>query len=274
MRTLISLLLIIFFTSAFLIHDAQAKRFGGGRSIGMQRPMSQYSRVQPRQPLAQRLSSNRWFAPLAGLLAGGLLASLFMGHGIGTGILSWLIVAGIALLVINLLRGRFRMPAPASSYYNAPKENLTSNSEQYFQSNPHWMQSQPNTHYPVGFDSDSFLREAKVQFIRLQAAYDRKNLDDLRQFTAPHVFAEIQLQLQDRGDEPNQTEVISVDAKLLDVNKEESSFLNDSGAKSMVASVQFTGLIRENSESAESFKEIWHFQKDKQDWVVAGIQQA
>ncbi len=39
-----------------------------------------------------------------------------------------------------------------------------------------------STSYPAGFAANDFLRHAKVQFMRLQTAYDTKNLADLRCF--------------------------------------------------------------------------------------------
>ena len=94
-----------------------------------------------------------------------------------------------------------------------------------------------------------------------------KDLNDLREFTAPEVFAEIQLQLQERGEEINKTEVVSLNAELLDVTSE-SPFT--------IASVKFSGMIREMVNApAELFSEVWHFRKEnnKNNWLVAGVQQ-
>ena len=50
--------------------------------------------------------------PLAGLAVGGLLASLFMSNGIGSGILSWLLVGGLMLVsFITLIRNKMQ-PKP------------------------------------------------------------------------------------------------------------------------------------------------------------------
>jgi predicted lipid-binding transport protein (Tim44 family) len=148
--------------------------------------------------------------------------------------------------------------------YTRPNENpMTNNSF-----NPNHNVTYLNAESPNGFNADAFLREAKVQFIRLQTAYDQKNLADLRQFTSPEVFGEIQLQLQERQDAINQTDVVTLEAKLVDA-KNESPMHSDS----LVASVEFSGQLRENGEQAEAFNEIWHFKNDNQKWIVAGIQQ-
>lgn len=52
---------------------------------------------------------------------------------------------------------------------------------------------------PAGFDAEAFIRTAKVNFIRLQAANDAGNLDDIREFTSPEMFAEIKMQMGERG---------------------------------------------------------------------------
>src|SRR6185369_14738435 len=46
---------------------------------------------------------------------------------------------------------------------------------------------------PAGFDVEGFVRNAKVNFIRLQAANDAGNLEDIREFTSPEMFAEIKM---------------------------------------------------------------------------------
>jgi predicted lipid-binding transport protein (Tim44 family) len=121
---------------------------------------------------------------------------------------------------------------------------------------------------PAGFDAEGFVRQAKVQFIRLQAANDAGNLEDIREFTTPEMFAEIQLDLQDRRGAAQVTEVVRVDAEVLEVAEEGSSY---------VVSVRFTGEIREDKGApAEAFAELWHLSKPRQGaggWVLAGIQQ-
>jgi predicted lipid-binding transport protein (Tim44 family) len=121
---------------------------------------------------------------------------------------------------------------------------------------------------PADFPVESFLRNSKTSFIRLQAANDRKDLNDIREYTTPEMFAEVSMQLQERGDAPQKTDVISVTAELLEVNNE-SDFA--------IASVRLSGQLRENNGSPETFDEIWHVQKNLKDeksvWLLAGIQQ-
>lgn len=277
MRRFFSLLLILFVTFGLVMSDAQAKRFGGGRSFGVQRSVSSFSRVNSApsmQTFGQRSPQpNKWLGPILGLAAGGLLASLFMGHGLGSGLFSWFIIAILIFFVLKLLR-RPQMAMQSNNYHDL-NENSMQSQPAYDNVNSH---SNAGFHsdaaYPADFDAATFIREAKVQFIRLQAAYDQKNLNDLRQFTTPEVFAEIQLQFQERGNEENQTEVVSLDAQLLNAINE-SQIVTNSIIQTTVASIRFTGLIREDLNKPAAFNEIWHFKKDsnQSQWLVAGIQQ-
>ena len=128
----------------------------------------------------------------------------------------------------------------------------------------------PVTHtLPAGFDREAFERLAKMIFIRMQAANDSADLNDLRNFTTPELFASLRLDLQDRGDAKQATDVQKVEAQVLDFAEE--------GEKQIV-SVRFTGLVKEAEGTApEGFDEIWHLVKPKDDsrnWSIAGIQQA
>ncbi|MDR3477828.1 MAG: TIM44-like domain-containing protein [Gammaproteobacteria bacterium] len=260
MKKLIIAFIFIFVAWGLVVNDADARRFGGGRSFGMQRSSSSYSRPAAASTSATGNTGNRWLGPLAGLAAGGLLASLFMGHGLASGLLSWLMIGGIGLFLFNLLRSRQTAPqsSPSSrNFLNQVANPFTNvNAASGGGASPF-----------VGFDATDFLRNAKVLFIRLQAAYDSKNINDIREFTAPEVSAEIQMQMQERGDALNHTEVVSVNAELLDATN---------GSNEKTASVLFTGSIREEVNGpVEPFKEVWHFQKSNnaQKWLLVGLQQ-
>ena len=237
MRKLLSILCLVIVTFGMLMQSVEAKRFGAGRSFGYQRSASSFSRPQA-APIPQQRPGlmgggmSRWLGPLAGFAAGGLLASLFMGKGIGTGILSWLLLIGGGLILWSFIRNRMRPPLQFSQ---ATPNTFTNNVTPFTN-----VQNEVIHSAPAGFDKTAMLRDAKVQFIRLQAAYDTKNLSDLREFTTPEVYAEIQLQFQERNDAHNVTEVIKLEADLLDVTTE----LQDT-----IASVSFSGLRSEEHTS-------------------------
>ena len=91
---------------------------------------------------------------------------------------------------------------------------------------------------PADFDVAGFERNAKVNFIRLQAANDAADLDDIRQFTTPEMFAELKMELADRGTATQKTDVISVNANVIEVDEDEARYL---------VSVRFTGVIRDGT---------------------------
>src|SRR3569832_1212047 len=121
---------------------------------------------------------------------------------------------------------------------------------------------------PSDFDTTGFLRHAKTYFIRLQAAWDKADVGDIREFTTPQMFAELKMLIQERGASPNMTDVVTLDAQLLGMETHADEYL---------ASVQFSGTIRESEHgAAEPFTEVWNLSKPISShggWVLAGIQQ-
>ena len=128
--------------------------------------------------------------------------------------------------------------------------------------------NQGNWTIPADFDVTGFLRHAKSNYIRLQAAWDRGDINDIREFTSPEMFAEMKLELQDRGNAKNETDVVTLEAELLGIETQ---------AYDYVASVKFTGMIREGGASnPEAFAEVWNLAKPvngQSGWLLAGIQQ-
>lgn len=133
-------------------------------------------------------------------------------------------------------------------------------------------QAAPVPHTPWGvpgdFDAVSFLRVAKSNFIRLQAAWDKGDTADIREFTTPEVFAEMKMQINERGAQKDYTDVVSIDAELLGIETTETEYL---------ASVKFTGMIKPAPDAlAEPFNEVWNLAKPvsgASGWLLAGIQQ-
>lgn len=277
MKKLFTLFLVVLFSLGLAIGEASAKRLGGGKSFGKQREsVSQQAAPKAPAPAAAPAPTggNKWLGPLAGLAAGGLLASLFMGHGFdGIKMMDILMLLGGAaaiFFVIRMLR-RNSTPQPAAAggmqyagYGDRPAAPLAG------MGGGMAAPAAVAASRPAWFEDEPFLRQAKTNFIRLQAANDRGDLNDIREFTTPEMFAEISLQIQERGDKPQHTEVVMLNADIVEVVTE--------GDHAM-ASVRFSGLIREEQgAAAESLNEIWHIQKalnqPNASWFIAGIQQA
>ena len=121
---------------------------------------------------------------------------------------------------------------------------------------------------PADFDSVAFLRHAKSSFIRMQAAWDKADTDDLREFTTPEVYAELKMQIQERGATVDFTDVVTIDGELLGIETIGNEYL---------VSVKFTGMIKPaQNAAAEPFAEVWNMSKPvsgSTGWVLAGIQQ-
>jgi len=121
---------------------------------------------------------------------------------------------------------------------------------------------------PADFDTQGFLRHAKTAFIRLQAAWDRADVNDIREFTTPEMYAELKMQLTERGASPNNTDVVQLDAQLLGI---------ETVGEEYVASVKFSGMIKEDpTAQPEFFNEVWNLAKPVNGsggWALAGIQQ-
>lgn len=124
---------------------------------------------------------------------------------------------------------------------------------------------------PADFDANGFVEAAKRNFITLQAAWDKGDVNILRAMMTDEMLAEIRQQLEAREAEsqgqPNQTDVVMIDGKLLGIEDLGNAYM---------ASVEFSGLIREEpSAGPNPFREVWNMTKPKDNstgWLVAGLQ--
>lgn len=125
---------------------------------------------------------------------------------------------------------------------------------------------------PADFDAEGFLAAAKRNFITLQAAWDRSDIATLRSMMTDGMVQEIRAQLSERelhrdGAQPNQTDVVMLEAQLLGIEEMDDSYM---------ASVEFSGMIREEPSAGPSpFREVWNMTKPKNGasgWLVAGLQ--
>lgn len=293
---------------------AEAKRLGGGKSAGMQRQAPAKQPDSPNAAPAQQANAaapaaagagaaaaagkRSWMGPIAGLAAGlgiaALMSHLGMGEAFGN-ILTMLLMAGAAFFVIRFLLRRFAgnggaqgpqlagAAAGAGATASAPVRQIdlrpgaADQAMQRASTEPAFRpvaMAAPATaavvagSRPEGFDAEAFERIAKMIFIRLQAANDSGAVEDLRKFTTPELFASLRVDLQDRQDAAQQTDVLQIEATVVDTVQENSQW---------IASVRFSGLIREQADAAaEPFDELWHLVRPvdgSRDWAIAGITQ-
>jgi predicted lipid-binding transport protein (Tim44 family) len=259
-------------------------------------PAQQAGQRQAPPPAGQpQPAGNRWFGPIAGIAAGLGIAALLSHFGLGGALaeaLSSMLVVGLLVLaavwIWRMLRGAGNKPAlqrTAEPAYggagNAPVRtyDLASETAQPGSVAALGSAARPGPAaalgataeqwgVPAGFDTPAFIRSAKVNFIRLQEAWDAKNLADIREFTTPEVFAELRMQIDESKDAANHTDVVALDAELLGIEESPTDYL---------ASVKFSGTIRENEQAGgEPVEEVWNLVKPKNGrsgWLLAGIQQ-
>ena len=278
MKKLFIALFALAFSAAALIDSAEAARLGGGRSLGTQRQLTTPPRqatppTQQQQPAAaQPGGASRWLGPLAGLAAGLGLGWLFAQGGFGPvagALLMALLAGGIVFALMRLLtrQGTTTARAEYTGFGNGtaaaptPSRFSGDSGAQPPERDP------AGSGIPAGFDTEGFLKEAKRNFLRLQEANDRNDLELLREVTSGEMFDALKGDLVGRQG-TQQTDLVTLNASLLQVTTE--------GAMHW-ASVRFSGSIREDAKSAAGpFEEIWHLQKPadgSSGWLLAGIQQ-
>jgi predicted lipid-binding transport protein (Tim44 family) len=233
--------------------------------------------------------ASRWKGILGGALLGlglgALLSHFGLGGALASAISSMLMIAllvGGAFLIWRLVRSKMapRQPQPAGFNHHAwqqpaapaPDYNLPPLQPASGGLNLAKPGDAPAAHTPWGvpadFDTATFLRHAKGNFIRLQAAWDKGDVADIREFTTPEVFAELKMQITERGGQADFTDVVSIDAELLGIETSGNEYL---------ASVKFSGMIKPAPDAlAEPFNEVWNLSKPVSGttgWMLAGIQQ-
>ena len=291
-RVIYSVIMLFVFALFYTwIEQAEARRMGGGRSFGSS-PSYQRSAPSPTSPQkspsqpaqqGQTAPGTPAAAPrpfggmLGGLLMGGLIGSLLFGgmHSWGgPGLLDILIISGLLFFLFLFLKAR-RM---------APQEAGQASFSTGLDSREAWgsagsgygpAQGMPlpaaaeEVKIPQGFDQDDFMKGAKAVYTRLQNSWDKRDLEDIHQFTSKDVWEEINRQAQE-DPKPSKTEILRVNARLLEVASSNSH---------TVASVLFDVMMRESKEEdlSKEVREIWHFSKEDDDpksfWVLEGIQQ-
>jgi predicted lipid-binding transport protein (Tim44 family) len=275
MKTLTASFIALMLGALAVADDAQAARLGGGRSLGAQRQMTAPQRQatppsQQQQPAAPQ-PGNRWLGPLAGLAAGLGLGWLFAQGGFGSalGVLFMALLIGFAVVVLMRALGRSRPQEPRMQYSGLGNETVPAPPPSQLPGSA----MQPDyrgqfvSNIPPNFDVDSFTKEAKRNFLRLQDANDRGDLVRLRQVTTQEMFDALKADAGERSG-AQQTDVVKLDASLLELVTEGDLHW---------ASVRFSGSIREDAKAAaEPFEEIWNLCKPvngSSGWLLAGIQQ-
>jgi predicted lipid-binding transport protein (Tim44 family) len=268
--------------------DAEAARIGGGRSIGAQRSVTsaptkpaqqtQQAAPNPQQgaaaaPGAQPQPSgwSKWGPLLGGLALGGALGWLMGANGLGglmVGILLAMLLAIVVLALVRALALRRAGAGQPAQYAGLGSETVAAPPPSQASGFERAPAAAASAAIPDGFDVAGFLRAAKLNYMKLQIANDKGDLEELREFTSPELFDELKRDVLGRGGASQHTDVLSLNADLLEVATE--------GDKHW-ASVRFSGTIRESAAGPTGgFEEVWNLAKPvdgSSGWTLAGIQQ-
>lgn len=305
MKKILIAFMVAISAASMVITEAEARRLGGGGSIGRQSQgisrqapaqqpsQNQMSSAKQQQPAAapgaqsMPKPASPWRNILGGALLGLGLGALLSHLGIGgalAGIISTILMIALLALAAMFIYRMFRRknPEPQARHayaggYSTGASTPEIGSRLDPKAQPAAFQGEARASgsadsntldIPADFDVPAFLRNAKTYFIRLQAAWDRADVSDIREFTTPQMFGELRLQLQERGASPNHTDVVSLEADLVGLETVGHEYL---------ASVRFSGMIKESeSAAAEPFAEVWNLNKPvsgQGGWLLAGIQQ-
>ena len=293
-RFLILALAAIAATAVVATDTAEARRLGGGRSLGAQRqatpPPAAAPNVAPTNPAAAApgippkaapaaSGASRWLGPLAGLAAGIGLAALLSHFGLSEGFASILMLALLViggLFLIRMFLARRAPPRAPMQYAGAaaggsvapiPPAERSNAFEPVFGGSSAAPEAAVGGRYPPGFDAARFVQQATLQFRKLQAAYDTGDRKALADVLTPEMFAEIDKEIAERGTHVP-TEVKALEATVLEVTTEGDSHW---------ASVHFQGTLREDGAVLpKPFDEVWNLVKPvdgKTGWLLAGIRQ-
>lgn len=284
MQRFLSIAMVICLALTFSF-EAHAKRFGGGKSFGsapshqtrQAAPQSQPAAQAPgrQQPVAAASGASRWLGPLAGLAAGGLLASMLMGDGFeGLQIMDFLIFGLIAFLLFRFLGARrarqqpqmaaaggvpFQREIPDSPTAPAAGSNIFGS---------RLAPAAPVINAPAWFNEQSFIAAGREHFMSLQQHWDANEMDKIAEFVTPQLLEFLKRERAELGDGFQSTYIDNLEVQLDGV---------DDNAEKTIATLTFSGVAKTSRfDQGEPFSESWRLERvqgENQPWLVAGIRQ-
>ncbi|AYC34932.1 hypothetical protein D3880_22290 [Pseudomonas cavernae] len=282
MQRVLSLVLALCVGLTLSLDVNAAKRLGGGKSFGSA-PTHQTRQAQPSTPAAAPTApgrapaaasgASRWLGPLAGIAAGGLLASMFMGDGFeGFQMFDFLIVGLLAFLAFRLFsawRKRQAHGQPAAAGHApfqrqmpdqvAPQPSIFGGSS---------AAAAPRINAPAWFNEQRFLEQGREHFLALQQHWDANEMDKLVEYFTPTMLNFLKEERASLGDAYQSTYIDDLQLQLDGV---------DELADKTVATLTFNGVAKSSRfDQGEAFSESWRMERangDNQPWLVAGIRQ-
>ena len=277
--------------------SVDAKKFGGGKSVGAQRsapaasPAASPTSAVPAAAAtaapaaaaaaAPKTGMAKWAGPLAGIAAGLGLGYLFSQMGGGAASMIMMMLLGVLVIggLFFVARMFMRKNQPATPNGAPMPFGAAPRAEPLQYAGIGLGGSAAATApvmasglaggfgIPADFDKTGFESNAKSQFMTLQAANDKGDLDAVRNFATDEFYNEIAKDVISGNKDA--TVVEGLNAELLGIETERNMYW---------ASVRFTGNMKEDGMMmASPFTETWNLVKPvdgSKGWLLAGIQQA
>ncbi|MBS7326038.1 MAG: TIM44-like domain-containing protein [Thiopseudomonas sp.] len=282
MQRILSITLALFIGLSFSF-DAEARRFGGGKSFGAA-PKHQQAKPQQRQqqqpaaqqgqnagkPAAATSGAAKWLGPLAAIAAGGLLASMLFGDGFeGLQLMDILMFAGIAFLLFKLFSARRRTQMQTAGAGAPMQREMPADNNPFGGFGSSTASAAPVIQAPAWFNADSFLSAAREHFNQLQMHWDANEMDKVSEYVTPDMLVFLQRERAELGDGYQSTYIDNLDVQL-DGIEELSEYT--------VATLSFSGISKTSrfDPNGEAFSESWRMERqhgDNQPWLIAGIRQ-
>jgi predicted lipid-binding transport protein (Tim44 family) len=210
---------------------------------------------------------------LAGIAAGGLLASMFMGGGFqGMQFFDILIMAVIAFVIFRFIAARRRKQqqpnmAPAGAPFQRETFEQPQQTNSMFGGSPA-AAARPVINAPAWFNEERFLEAARTHFQSLQQHWDANEMDKIAEFVTPQMLQFLKKERADLGDGFQSTYIDNLTVQLDGL---------DDRADKTIATLTFAGVSKTSRfDQGEVFSESWNMERapgDNQPWLVAGIRQ-
>lgn len=294
MKKLLSLAALMF---VFVVAtpDAEAKKFGGGKSFGKSFKTAPAPKASPTNTDSVSKNNTTTAAKpsgkkglmgglLGGLLAGGLIAAFFGGAFEGIQFMDILIVGLIAFVLFKLFRSMNRAKTSAMGQQHA---YAGGNQQQkgYFHENEQTAQFRQSAssaqtggfgaavnndvpfNFPPEFDSQAFVNGAREHYRILQGAWNHNELEKIQEYVTPELYNDL-AEERAKLESEQHTEVMYVDAEIVRA---------DVDSRKAQLSLQFSGRYCDRVEGVEEdITDIWHLERDltypNAPWLIVGIQ--
>jgi len=268
------------------VDHAEAKRFGMGSSFGKsfnKRSVAPAPRMsQKKAPTNKQGTSSParggMMGMLGGLALGGLLGAMFFGGAFeGINFFDIFIIGAIIFGFLWFMRRKAQGFVQQHAYAGQQPAQHQLTQPDLFTSSESSPQSSGQMLRP-DIDEAHFIPAAKDIFMRMQTAWDKKDMQDIRTFCTPEIAAKIESDMQSLGKDQTRTEVGMLEASLIDSWIESDNEWVAIQFHAMLKEEVFNSTAQAIESAAHEMHETWIFRhtpnSDDPTWYLAGIQQA